>query len=194
MQCIVFRGRTEAIYKVIVIGDPACGKVELLTKFATNQFEKKYLPIVGVSILKEPVELKKYNATVNLMFWDIAGQPQFYMLHRPYFNGADGMLLVFDLTRSSTFSNVDNWYSSAVKYGLSRIPRILIGNKAHLTNKRKIKLPMAKHLSKKLNAPYYETSALTGDSVKEVFYKIAEMVFLSKNLNYKKFNKSKKTT
>jgi len=181
---IVFKGRTEAIYKVIVIGDPAVGKTSLLTKFATNQFEEKYLPTVGVSILKEPMELKEYNATVNLMFWDIAGQPQFYMLHRPYFNGADGMLLVFDITRSSTFSNVNNWYSAAVKYGLSGIPRILIGNKVDLAEERKIILPMAEHLSEKLSAPYFETSAITGENVKLVFQKIADLVYKSKE-NYK---------
>jgi len=180
---IVFKGRTEAIYKVIVIGDPAVGKTSLLSKFATNKFEEKYLPTVGVQILKEPIELKEENATVNLMFWDIAGQPQFYMLHRPYFNGADGMLLVFDITRSSTFSNINNWYSAAVKYGLSGIPRILVGNKVDLAEDRKIILPMAEHLSEKLNAPYLETSALTGDNVKVVFKKIADLVYNSKE-NY----------
>ena len=106
---IAFTGRTESIYKVIVIGDPAVGKVDLLTKFATNKFEEKYLSTVGVQILKVTIELDDINATVTLMIWNIAGQPQFYMLHRPYFNGADGMLLIFDITRSSTFSNVNNW-------------------------------------------------------------------------------------
>ncbi|GAH51697.1 unnamed protein product [marine sediment metagenome] len=181
---LVFQGRTESIYKVIVIGDPAVGKTSLLTKFAKNQFEEKYLPTVGVNIVKEPIELKERNATINLMFWDVAGQPQFYMLHRPYFNGADGMILVFDITRSSTFSNINNWYNSAVKYGLSGIPRILIGNKIDLKDERKIILPMAEHLSEKLNAPYFETSALTGETVKEVFQKIAELVFKYKE-NYK---------
>jgi len=181
---LVFQGRTESIYKVIVIGDPAVGKTSLLTKFAKNQFEEKYLPTVGVNIVKEPIELKDVNATINLMFWDVAGQPQFYMLHRPYFNGADGMILVFDITRSSTFSNINNWYNSAVKYGLSGIPRILIGNKVDLKDERKIILPMAEHLSEKLNAPYFETSALTGETVKEVFQKIAELVFKYKE-NYK---------
>jgi len=181
---IVFQGRTEAIYKVIVIGDPAVGKTSLLTNFATNKFEEKYLPTVGVSILKETIELEEKDATVNLMFWDIAGQPQFYMLHRPYFNGADGILLVFDTTRSSTFSNVNNWYNSAVKYGLSGVPRILIGNKIDLKEERKIILPMAEHLSEKLNAPYFETSALTGENVKLVFHKIAELVYKSK-MNFK---------
>ncbi|MBY9020917.1 MAG: GTP-binding protein [Candidatus Lokiarchaeota archaeon] len=185
---IVFKGRTEAIYKVIVIGDPAVGKTELFEKFATNQFEEKYLPTVGVRILKVPIELKDFNATVNLMFWDIAGQPQFYMLHRPYFNGADGMLLVFDITRSSTFSNVNNWYSAAVKYGLSEIPRILIGNKAHLKGERKIILPMAEHLAEKLNAHYYETSTLSGENLKEAFEKIAEEIYRAKGSNKPKKN------
>ena len=180
---IIFQGKTEAIYKIIVIGDPATGKTELIAKFATNQFEEKYLPTVGVSILKQPIELKAYNATVNIMFWDIAGQPQFYMLHRPYFNGADGMVLVFDLTRSSTFRNIINWYNSALKYGLSDIPRILIGNKAHLTEERKIILPMAKHLAEKLNASYYETSPLSGVNFKEAFEKIAELAYRSKKSN-----------
>lgn len=180
MQDIVFRGRTESIFKIIVIGDPSTGKTELLTKFAMNHFEEKYLPTVGVSISKVTIELEDNDATVNLIFWDIAGQPQFYMLHRPYFNGADGILLVFDITRSSTFSNINNWFSSAVKYGLSGIPRILIGNKAHLKEQRKIILPMAEHLSKKLNAPYIETSTHTGQNVKVIFQKIAEMVYISK--------------
>ncbi|GAF97683.1 unnamed protein product, partial [marine sediment metagenome] len=116
-------------------------------------------------------------ATVNLMFWNIAGQPQFYMLHRPYFNGADGMILVFDITRSSTFSNINNWYSAAVKYGLSAIPRILIGNNAHIKRERKIILPMAEHLAEKLNAHYYETSTLSGENIKEAFEKIAEEIY-----------------
>ena len=181
---IVFKAKTDRIYKVIVIGDPAVGKTSLLTNFATNQFEEKYLPTIGVSILKETFELEDKNATINLMFWDIAGQPQFYMLHRPYYNGADGIILVFDTTRSSTFSNINNWYSSAVKYGLSGVPRILIGNKVDLEEERKIILPMAEHLSEKLNAPYFETSALTGKNVKVVFHEIAELVFKSK-INYK---------
>ncbi|MFX0010361.1 MAG: Rab family GTPase [Candidatus Hermodarchaeota archaeon] len=169
-----------AIYKIIVLGDPASGKSELITKYAEKEFEDERLPTVGVSILRTTIELRKYNILVNLMFWDIAGQPQFYMLHRPYFNGADGMLLVFDLTRSSSFSIINNWYSSAVKYGLGDIPIILIGNKCHLTEERKIILPMAEHLSKRINALYYETSEVSGENVKEVFEKIAELVYESK--------------
>jgi Ras-related protein Rab-1A len=179
---IVFRPKTEQIYKLIVIGDPAVGKTSLLTKFASNKFENEYLPTVGVNIVKEMVNLKVQGGSteVNLLIWDIAGQPQFYMLHKPYFNGADGMLLVFDITRSSSFSNMNNWYNTAVKYGLSGVPRILVGNKNDLKEERKIIAPMADHLSEKLNAPYFETSAITGQNVKLIFEKIAELLYHSK--------------
>lgn len=145
---------------------------------------RRNLPTVGVSILKESIKINDMDATVNLMFWIIAGQPQFYMLHRPYFNGADGIALVFDVTRSRTFSNVNNLYNHAVKYGLSGISRILIGNKIDLKDESKIILPMAEHLSQKLNAPYFETSALKGENVKNAFHKIAELFYESKE-NYR---------
>ncbi|TFF92235.1 MAG: GTP-binding protein [Promethearchaeota archaeon] len=180
---IVFQGKTEHIYKIVIIGDPAVGKTSLLTKFSSNKFEKRYLPTVGVNITKEQIEVENpmgEEVVVNLMMWDVAGQPQFYMLHRPYFNGADGMILVFDVTRSSSFSNIKNWYQTAVKYGLSGIPRILVGNKIDLKDERKIIVPMMEHLGDELNAPYFETSALTGENVKVMFRKIAKLVLESK--------------
>ncbi|MFX0027077.1 MAG: Rab family GTPase, partial [Candidatus Hermodarchaeota archaeon] len=170
----------ETIYKVIVIGDPGSGKTKLISKFVSNQFEEKFLPPVGVNIVKEPIQLEGGKVKVNLMLWDVAGQPQFYMLHRPYFNGADGMILVFDITRSSTFSNIQNWYSTTVKYGLSGIPRILVGNKSNLKDERKITLPMAKYLSEKLNAPYFETSLINGENIGRIFHKIAELIYKTK--------------
>jgi len=181
---LVFHERTEMIFKIIVIGDPAVGKTSLLRSFCTEKFEFEYIPTVGVNISKEKVTIKNdmgEETDVSLMIWDIAGQPQFYMLHRPYFNGADGMILVYDVTRSSSFSNVNNWYSTSVKYGLSGIPRVLIGNKIDLKDEKKIILPMAEHLSQKLNAPFFETSALTGENVSSIFHKIAELTLLSKS-------------
>ncbi|MBY8991373.1 MAG: GTP-binding protein [Candidatus Lokiarchaeota archaeon] len=180
---LVFHERQEMIYKIIVIGDPAVGKTSLLTNFCGDKFKYEYEPTVGVNITKQKITVKNdmgKDTDIYLMIWDIAGQPQFYMLHRPYFNGADGMILVYDVTRSSSFSNVNNWYSTAVKYGLSGVPRVLIGNKIDLKDEKKIILPMAEHLSQKLNAPFFETSALTGESVAEMFFKIGELTLLSK--------------
>lgn len=179
-----YRPETEYVYKIIVIGDPAVGKTSLLNNFIKKKFEKKYLPTIGVNILKFILQFETKegeNTEVNLMFWDIAGQPQFYMVHKPYYNGANGIILVFDITRSSTFSNVNNWFNEAVKFGLSSVPRILVGNKIDLKDERKIIVPMAEHLSKKLNAPYFETSAKTGAKVPDIFHKITELIYYKKS-------------
>jgi len=188
----IFNGETDKIYKVIVVGAPAVGKRELVNNFSTDSLEEINLETIGASILKKSIKLKHYNVKVNLMFWDIAGQTQFYMLHRPYFNGADGMLLVFDLTRSSTFSNITNWYSVAVKYGLGGIPGILVVNNLHLQDERKIIIPMAEHLGEKLNAPYYEISTLTGENVNIVLEKIAELIYRAQVLDEKWKNEEEK--
>lgn len=179
-----YRPDTEFIYKIIVIGDPAVGKTSLLNNFIKKRFTKTYIPTVGVNILKYILqfETKEGEKTeVNLMFWDIAGQPQFYMVHKPYYQGANGIILVFDITRSSTFSNVNNWFNEAVKFGLSSVPRIIVGNKIDLKDDRKIIVPMSEHLSKKLNAPYFETSAKTGVNVPKIFHKITELIYYKKN-------------
>jgi small GTP-binding protein len=180
---LVFHERSGMIFKIIVLGDPNSGKTELLKRFTDNGFPYEYTPTVGVSITKVKVTVKNdkgEDVDVILMLWNITTQPHFSMLHRPYFNGADGMILVYDVTRPSSFSNINNWYSTAVKYGLSGIPRILIGYKRDLKDEKKIILPMAEHLSQKLNAPFFETSALTGENASEMFHKIAELILHSK--------------
>ncbi len=180
---LIFTSRDELVFKIIVIGDPGGGKTLLLNNFLGKQIKGEYIPTVGVNILKAKLNVideKGTDVDVFLMFWDIAGQPQFYMLHRPYFNGADGMILVYDITCIRSFLNINKWYNSAVRYGLSGIPRILVGNTKVLKYKREVPLPMAELLSKKLNAPFFETSALTGRGIKDIFQKIADLTFQSK--------------
>ena len=183
VENLVFHERSESIYKIIVVGDPGCGKKELVEYISDEKFTYEHVPTVGVNITKVKVTVKNdkgKDTDVYLMLWDIAGQPQFYMFHRPYFNGADGMILVYDVTRSSSFSNINNWYSTAVKFGLSRVPRVLVGTKIDLKDEKKKILPMAEHLSQKLNAPFFETSAITGENVNEMLTKIGELTLLSK--------------
>ena len=74
-----------------------------------------------------------------------------------------------------------NWYNELVKYGLKDIPMILVGNKCDLKKERKIIRPMAENMMDQLGISiYYETSALDGTNVNEVFEKITDMMYKKK--------------
>ncbi len=178
------RDKGDIVYKVIVIGDPSIGKTSLIRKFVKHQFEKDYIPTVGVSISKQPITIKigGKEVRIDLMLWDLAGQPQFFLLHKVYFNGANGVLLGFDLTRTHTYSNLKSWHAELIKDGLLDLPMVLVGNKADLTEDRKISLAHVDHIKDQLSIPdYIETSALTGKNVDLLFETIARRIYEQKS-------------
>ncbi|MCF2140288.1 MAG: GTP-binding protein [Candidatus Lokiarchaeota archaeon] len=174
------RDEGEITYKIIVIGDPAIGKTSLIRKYVKYQFEKDYIPTVGVSISKQPIELNigGKQIKINLMLWDLAGQPQFFLLHKVYFNGANGVLLGFDLTRTHTYSNTKEWHKELVKNGLTALPMVYFGNKSDLKDERKVAQPHIEYMQEQLGIPdYVETSALSGDNVDRLFELIARRIY-----------------
>ncbi|GAB4328852.1 MAG: Rab family GTPase [Promethearchaeota archaeon] len=175
----------EIVFKVVVVGDPEVGKTSLIKRFTQASFTADYIPTVGVNIAKHVVKAKTStgkDAEVHLMFWDIAGQQQFYMLHQPYFAGAEGVIFVFDTTRAQSFTNMKEWHKATVKYGIGSAPAILVGNKIDLRDQRKIIVPMAENLAKQLGIDYYETSALTGENVDKIFMTLTRLMIESKNV------------
>ncbi|MHA1777728.1 MAG: hypothetical protein DRO88_08830 [Promethearchaeia archaeon] len=177
------REEGEIIYKIIVVGDPAIGKTSLIRKYVKYQFEKDYIPTVGVSISKQPInlEIEGKEVKINLMLWDLAGQPQFFLLHKVYFNGANGVLLGFDLTRTHTYSNTKEWHKELVKNGLTSLPMVYFGNKSDLKEERKVATPHIQYMQEQLGIPdYVETSALTGENVDNLFETIARRIYEKK--------------
>ncbi len=82
---------------------------------------------LGVNIVKKSIPILNQGAIINLMLWDIATKPHFYMDFRPYFNGADAVVLFFDINRSNSFTNMNNWWQICDKHGLIRVPIFLVG-------------------------------------------------------------------
>jgi small GTP-binding protein len=167
--------------KIIIIGDPAVGKTSLIKKYVKTQIDSEYLPTVGAHISKQPVKLAIGNTIVNvaLLLWDIAGQDHFKILHKVYYNGAKGIILVFDLTKPNTLANITKWQSEAAGYlGKEKIPMILVGNKSDLKHEIKVSKDDINKMREITHIPDgFETSALDGTNVTELFYTIAERVY-----------------
>ena len=174
------REKGEIVYKIIVVGDPSIGKTSLIRKFVKHQFEKDYIPTVGVSISKQPItaEIGGKTVKIDLMVWDLAGQPQFFLLHKVYFKGANAVVLGFDLTRTHTYSNLKSWHAELIKDQLHDVPMVIVGNKADLKEERKISLAHVEHMKEQLSIPdYIETSALDGQNIDKLFDTLARRIY-----------------
>lgn len=169
--------QTRYRFKLIVCGDPGVGKTSIILRFTDKAFRKSYISTVGVNITEKIVKYDE-DTYVHFTIWDLAGQSKFNTMRRHFYKGADASLLVFDLTRQETFNNVTNWYQDVVKLTKRRtrvypIPTIILGNKADLKEYNKVQGNEIENLIKNLNIPFFETSALTGKNVDDVFYKMA---------------------
>ena len=174
----------EFVYKICILGEPAVGKTSLIRNYVKKQFETEHIKTVGVDISKQPliVDVEGKKISINLMFWDLAGQAMFHMLHKVYLNGAKGVIIAFDLTRSKTLVNAESWYLQCKKYGYDDVPKILVGNKADLKDKREVSEEAIKKQLENLGiADSFETSALDGINVEKLFETLARKVHKREN-------------
>jgi len=165
----------EANYKVIVCGDPSVGKTSTILRITDNAFIRTYIPTLGVSISEK--QIKVNEECLNLIFWDIAGQSKFEIMRRHFYQGAEAVIVIFDLTNHKSFESVSSWYIDIKKHLEiydKKIVGFILGNKEDLVNERKVPEEEAMKVAKSLNIEYLETSAKTGKNLEKIFYRIAE--------------------
>lgn len=112
---------------------------------------------------------------VKVRIWDTAGQERFRTITASFFRDAQGVLLVFDVTKRDTFENVQSWVSQLHTYTDVSVIKTLVGNKIDMDS-RAVPREEAEALARKFGMPYYETSALLGTNVSAVFDSTAERV------------------
>ncbi|MFX1298289.1 MAG: Rab family GTPase, partial [Promethearchaeota archaeon] len=161
-------------YKIIVCGDPVVGKTSLVLRFTDIAFKRSYIPTIGTSISEKFVQIE--NIKIEFVIWDIAGQAKFRIMRKHFYVGADGLLLIFDLTRPETFKNIINWYEDIKSILNKELHGFILGNKSDLVDARKVSEKEIFDLANQLKLEYIETSALSGENVDKAFYKLGELL------------------
>lgn len=160
------------IFKVILIGPGAVGKTSLLHRFVENKFSFRYKLTIGADFLSKIIQRK--DDTIKLQIWDIGGQDRYKFLRSSFFEGANGALIVFDLSRWHTFGELEDWIKDLREYAGEDTPFILIGNKIDLMNRKNeiYERENAEVFAKKEKTLYVETSAKSGENVEGAFWNL----------------------
>lgn len=150
--------------------------VHFLHRFREARFDQSYKATIGADFSTQDVEVE--DQTVGLQLWDTAGQERYLSLGGAFYKGSDCCIVVFDVTHLDSFDAVPGWCKEfqdhASVQDVDNFPFVLIGNKTDRDDERKVSRDKVQAWCKSNgNIPYFETSAKTGDRVKDAFSSVA---------------------
>ncbi|BFZ09451.1 hypothetical protein BsWGS_12490 [Bradybaena similaris] len=164
----------EYQFRLILIGDSTVGKSSLLRYFTDGKFDDACDPTVGVDFYARLMEVKP-GVRVKLQLWDTAGQERFRSITRSYYRNSVGVMIVYDITKRSSFENLKDWYEEAREHiEPHKAIFVILGHKADNEEKRQVTFREGKRFAEMLGLKFFETSAKTGQNVEESFAQIAK--------------------
>ncbi|CAK9104258.1 Ras-related protein RABE1a (AtRABE1a) (Ras-related protein Rab8B) (AtRab8B) [Durusdinium trenchii] len=162
--------------KLLMIGDSGVGKTCLLLRYANDSFSPTFLTTIGIDFKIKTITLDE--KVIKLQIWDTAGQERFRTITTSYFRGAQGILLVYDVTDRGSFENISNWVAQIQNHAENNISKVLIGNKCDVDpSERQVTLEEGKKLAEEFGIEhFFEASAKKNTNVTEAFESVAKHV------------------
>lgn len=168
--------------KVLLLGDGAVGKTSLIRKFVTDKFDDKYITTIGTKITKKDLEYDTQDGelVLTLMIWDILGQKGYKSIQASSYRGAEGAMIVCDLTRKETLDSIKEYWIPELQKVAGNVPMIFVGNKCDLIDERQISEDELKAAAGDYESLSFVSSAKTGENVEMIFRSLGERVVASK--------------
>ena len=156
------------IIKLLTLGDTTVGKSSIVLRFSDDQFDDTIFSTIGIDFKTKFMKVK--DSTVKVLIWDTAGQEKFQNVAKSYYKGANGVLLVYDISNRKSFERVEFWLKELKENNkIDDLYLYLVGNKKDLEGKRMISTDEGKKFAEDNNINFIEVSAKTGEGVHEVF-------------------------
>ncbi|KAL1727065.1 ras-domain-containing protein [Schizophyllum commune] len=163
--------------KLLLIGNSSVGKSSLLLRFSDEQWlpEDEATATIGVDFRVHKMDVN--GRRVKLSIWDTAGQERFRTITASYYRGAQGIVLVYDVTNRESFEALPRWYAELETYVPASAAKVLVGNKVDKAGGREVPTPEGAAFAAKMGSLFVEASAKTSEGVREVFEKVRLGVF-----------------
>jgi small GTP-binding protein len=119
-------------FKILLLGDSTVGKTAFILRFCEDKFDEDSLTTIGLDQKNKYV--KRGDKKIELHIWDTAGQERFRAIAKNLYKGADGILLMYDMSNLNSFNHIKEWINSIKEsVDISKIALIIVGNKCDLT-------------------------------------------------------------
>lgn len=162
--------------KVVLLGKAYAGKTCLVQRYISQSYnDTPYSNTIGAAFASKKLNCKGRNVVLNI--WDTAGSERYQSMSKIYYRGARAAILCYDLTDKTSFEKVRFWVSE-LQTNEENCHMYLCGTKKDLLDEdpdsRAVSLDVVESLAQDLQSDIYETSSVTGETVDDLFDKIAE--------------------
>jgi Ras-related protein Rab-11A len=171
----------KLLFKIVVVGDGGVGKSTMVQRLTTGEFIPQKITI-GTDLAIQRIKINE-KVSANLQIWDFAGERRFRLFLPNYARGATGCLLCYDITRRSSFDNLEEWYQIVSNNANDPIV-ILVGEKADLADiRRSVEPDEAEEFKENYNIDYFiETSSKSGMNNHKIFETLTRTILKKKGL------------
>ncbi|NXF60179.1 RAB34 protein, partial [Ciccaba nigrolineata] len=151
-----------------------------ISKIIVDTFDKNYKATIGVDFEMERFEV--LGVPFSLQLWDTAGQERFKCIASTYYRGAQAIVIVFDVNDVASLEHTRQWLADALKENdPSNVILFLVGSKKDLSTPAQYSLMEkdALKVAQEMQAEYWAVSSLTGENVRDFFFRVAALTFES---------------
>jgi small GTP-binding protein len=167
--------------KLLLLGDSGVGKSSLIMRWTLDAFSPSLTSTVGVNFKSKKITY--HGELMQVQVWDTAGQENFHKITTSYYKGAQGIMLVYDVSDQKSLDNVEYWIKNIKSHASDSVQVVLVGNKTDLrlppitpaaadTSSGSVKCidtERGKDIAKKFSVPFFEVSAKDSSHVDEAF-------------------------
>jgi Ras-related protein Rab-2A len=168
-------------FKFIILGDTSVGKSCIISRYRDNQFTTTHDVTIGVTFTNQRVNIG--TAELKLQLWDTAGQEIYRSITRSYYRDSDCAIIVCDLTKAESFAVMPDWVEDVRSLAPERCQIVIVGSKLDLAGGRQVSTDKLRKFAGKINCPFFETSAKTGENITALFDECAMLAYTEASMS-----------
>ena len=162
-------------FKILVLGDSNVGKTAFILRFCEGIFEENSVSTIGLDTKTKFIT--RQNQKIQLQIWDTAGQERFHSIAKSCYKGADGIILMYDITNYDSFKHIKKWINDIknnINKPMEKLALYVLGNKSDLENGRSVDEGDKTKLKEEFGLNIMEVSAKTDKNINECIIELID--------------------